>query len=418
MRSIYRLIITAALCVVGFAATSTIAENEKPLHPKFNELFQNTLNLEQVPGGVYAIVHRNQIVEMQAFGVRELNGTAPVDEHTVFRIASVSKTFAGTLASMLADQGQFDLSEPVSKYVPDLQFKNPQFNIDLEVGHLLAHSSGVVPNAYDNLIEANYPRERILPHFNRINPMCTPGACYGYQNVLFSLVEDVIAQKTGRDYSSLVTDLIFEPLAMSDASIGLQGYLGSDNRAAAHIRGRNGWFPREVNANYYRYAAAAGVNASATDLAQWLIAHMGYQPDVLPLSVLEQIRTPQVRTTRDLRRRNWRPLLSDAHYGLGWRIYDLQEKTLLYHGGWVEGFRAEISYSPDYDIGLVILINAESTAINGLSPYFWRDVLNRMETEQWIPYQYANDIKPMPSPLETPAVTASFPFDLCYSCLW
>ncbi|RUO18445.1 serine hydrolase [Aliidiomarina iranensis] len=388
-----------------------------PLHPDFATLFSRTLTLDKVPGGVYAIVHRNQIVEMNAFGVRERNGTTPVDEHTVFRIASVSKTFAGTLAVMLAEQGQLDLSDPVSQYVPELKFKNPQFNNGLKVQHLLAHSSGVVPNAYDNLIEADYPRERILPHFNRINPMCSPGACYGYQNVLFSLVEDVITQRTGETYQNLVDSLIFQPLTMNDASIGLQGYLASENRASAHIRGRNGWYPREVNANYYRYPAAAGVNASANDLANWLIAHMGFQSDVLPAPVLDTIRTPRVRTTRDLRRRNWRPLLSDAHYGLGWRVYEIKDKTLMYHGGWVEGFRAEISYSPDYDVGLVILINAESTAMNGLSPYFWREVLPRMETEQWVPYQYANRVQPLPTPLRKPEQSVSFPFNLCYSCL-
>lgn len=417
MRLIHQLIVLIVSGVVAFTATAAVADEKVPLRPRFAELFEQTLSLDQVPGGVYAIVHRDQIIEIQAFGVRERNGNEPVDENTVFRIASVSKTFAGTLASLLAEQGQLDLSDPVSQYIPELQFKNPEFNIDLEVGHLLAHSSGIVPNAYDNLIEADYPRERILPHFNRINPMCSPGACYGYQNVLFSLVEDVIAQRTGDDYSNLIENLIFEPLAMNNASIGLQGYLASENRAAAHIRGRNGWFPRAVNASYYRYAAAAGVNASATDLAQWLIAHMGYQPHILPASVLETIRTPQVRTTRDLRRRSWRPLISDAHYGLGWRVYDIQGNTLLYHGGWVEGFRAEISYSPEYDVGLVILINAESTAMNGLSPYFWRDVLPRMANEQWVPYQHANAIRPTPSPLEKPALAAGFPFDLCSSCL-
>ena len=364
------------------------------LFPDFAQLFQGALQLDNVPGGVYAIVHRDQLIELQTYGVRSTADTQPVTPETIFRIASVSKTVAGTLASKLAEDGLFRLHDPVNLYIPQLQFKNPEYASDLRISHLLSQSTGVIPNAYDNLIEAAYPRERIIGHFNRINPMCTPGACYGYQNVLFSLVEDVLYEKTGKHYAELVNESLFAPLNMQHASFGIDAYLANSNRAAPHIRGRNGWFSREVTPHYYAFPAAAGVNASALDLAQWLIAHLGYYPEVLSANTIAATQQRNVRTSRDLRRRAWRSGLNDAHYGLGWRVYDYQHETLLYHGGWVQGFRAEISYSPTYELGLVILINAESSAINQLTPSFWQQVFNRMPEEQWIPYQHANHIRP------------------------
>lgn len=367
--------------------------SEVAIFPQFQERFEQLLRADDVPGGVYAIVHRDRIVEVRPFGVRNAGSNEPIDANTVFRIASVSKTFAGSLTSLLADQGLVDLNARVLDYVPDLSFKNPEFNASLRVEHLVAQTTGVIPNAYDNLIEANLEKQQILPHFQRINPMCTPGACYGYQNVLFSLIEDVVEQRTGKAYTQLVEETLFTPLNMQHASFGLDAYLASNNRAAPHIRGRNGWFTREVGPHYYRYAAAAGVNASATDLAQWLIAQMGYAPDVLPTTAILNSREKRVRTTRDLRRRSWRPFLNDAHYGLGWRVYEFMNHELVYHGGWVQGFRAEIAYSPDYEIGLVVLMNAESAVMNEITPIFWSHVIPLMQEEQWVPYLYANSIR-------------------------
>ena len=118
-------------------------------------------------------------------------------------------------------------------------------------------------------------------------------------------------------------------------------------------------------------APAAGVNASINDLAKWLIANLGYKPEVLSPLLLSELTTPRIRTKKDLRRRFWRDHLTDAHYGYGWRIYQFNGHPIIYHSGWVAGFRAEIGYSPDLDIGFAIVINAESNVISKISSQFW-----------------------------------------------
>lgn len=379
-------------------STVSLPLRAEPLHqpssvelfPAFAQFFEQQLHSDNVPGGVFAVVHRDRIVQIHSVGVRAMGSDYAVDEHTVFRLASVSKTFASGLAAKLEHEQFFQWQDPVTQYVPDFRFQNPEFSSQVRVEHLLAHSVGVVPNAYDNLIEANYDRDRILPHFARLNPLCEPGACYGYQNVLFSLIEPVLEQSTGRDYASLLAEHLFMPLGMHTATVGLEGYLQQENKAVPHVRGQNRWFSRPVSPHYYRFPSAAGVNASATDLAQWLIAQLGYRPDVLPEPVLADLREPRIRTVRDLRRRGWRSHIQDAHYGLGWRLYQFGEHELVYHGGWVQGFRADIAYSPAHEVGLVVLINAESNVINDISSQFWAEVLPRLEQEQWVPYYHAS----------------------------
>lgn len=371
------------VCSLVLLLTSSLANAAvpDPLVREFEQFFQQQMAEQNIPGAAYAIVYKNRIIAANGYGVREVGSNLPVDAYTVFRIASVSKTFAGGLAAILAAQGHFRWDDPVVRYVPELSFKTRSFNNKLKVEHLLSQSTGVIANAYDNLIEANYPPERIIPHFNKLDPLCNPGQCYGYQNVLFSLIEPVLQQTTKQDYATLLKRNIFDPLKMPTASVGLQGYLDSPNRATPHVKARGQWHARAVNESYYRFAPAAGVNASAVDLGYWLIAQLGYNPDVLPEPLLEQITSRKVRTPRYLNRQMWRPHLKDAHYGLGWRLYKFGQEQLVFHGGWVQGFRAELAYSKERELGLVILMNAESRVITELTTHFWSTMFTALQQQ-------------------------------------
>lgn len=350
-----------------------------PLVKDFEQHFAAALTEHNIPGGAYAIVYKDQIISSKGFGVRELGSAQKVDAHTVFRIASVSKTFAAGLASILAAEGRFKWDEPVTRYIPDFSFKSNKYNKQLKVEHLLSQSSGLIPNAYDNLIEANVLPDRILPQFKKLDPMCQPGTCYGYQNVLFSLIEPIMQQTTKTDYASLLQQNIFKPLQLPDASVGLEAFLNTENRAMPHIRSRGLWKKATVQESYYRFAPAAGVNASATDLGHWLIAQLGYKPDVFSDELLQQITSKRVKTRRDLHRKEWRNYITDAHYALGWRVYQFGEEELVYHGGWVQGFRTDIAYSKQRELGLVILLNAETNMVNEISTYFWSSMFTALK---------------------------------------
>ncbi len=343
---------------------------------QFDDFFLTEMRERNVPGGVYAIVERDRIVKIRPFGVRQQGGSDPVDEHTVFRIASASKSFAGMLAAMLVHEGRFSWQDRVTDHVPGFRFKSSKHSQELRVEHLLAQSSGLMPNAFDNLIESSWEPDRILPKFSEVDPRCTPGKCYGYQNVLFSLIQPVLERSTKMTYASLITDRIFKPLGMPNASVGLEAFNATANRAMPHVRvDKKKFKPTRVKQDYYNFLPAAGVNASATDLGYWLMAQMGHFPNVIPAASVDDVTTRRVKTPKDLNRRLWREHLKNAHYGLGWRIYDFAGQELVYHGGWVSGFRTDMAYSPERGVGLVILLNAESEVISELSTYFWAHLL-------------------------------------------
>ena len=339
--------------------------------------FRDSLSEQGVPGGVYAVVRNGQIERVGTHGVRRAGTRAPVTAQTVFRTASVSKTFAGQLTAMVVADGHLRWDDPVLQFVPDLRMQDPGHARQLQVQHLLSQTTGVVPNAFDNLLNANTPLERILPHFASVQPLCQPGTCYTYQNVLFALVAPAIEQRTGQRFEDLLEQRLLKPLGMHNASVGREAFLAELDRASPHVRRAQGtiWTPVEVSESYYLVPAAAGVNASVLDLAQWLIAQKGDRPDVIDPALIEPLREKRVRTVRELRRGAWSGLLSDAHYGLGWRIFTVGEEPVVMHSGWVRGFVAHISYSPERRVGLVLMLNGESRAIGELSAEFWRNEL-------------------------------------------
>ena len=96
---------------------------------------------------------------------------------------------------------------------------------------------------------------------------------------------------------------------------------------------------------------------------------MGGRPDVLPATLLDELHKPLVDTPRELRASPWRRgRLTDAHYGLGWRVFDYAGETMIYHAGAVQGYRGMIAFLPKYRFGMVMLWNNEAALPSGLMP--------------------------------------------------
>jgi beta-lactamase class C len=370
----------ACLCLQATPLLS--AENsqqaaEQELARQFTAYFKQRVVEDNVTGAAFAVATPEGLVRIGTAGYTDTSRKHPINENTTFRIASVSKTFAAGLTGVLISEGEFGWDDQVVSYVPD-------FRIDGDAGkvrirHVLGQSTGLIPHAYDNLIEDGLSMDRIQDQYRKLSYICSPGHCYSYQNGIFSLIEPVIETTTRRTYTELMYEKIFEPLDMRTASIGYESFVNNPNHAKPHVKSRGQWKTVRVKPNYYRVAPAAGVNASALDMSKWLAAQMGGHPEVIRPEVIETLTRPRVRTTRDKRRKYWRDMLSDAHYGLGWRVYRLGENEIAYHSGWVSGYRADIAWSEEYKIGIAVLMNVEGSSISEITTKFWQMAFNMLE---------------------------------------
>ncbi len=351
---------------------------------RFEALAEQLVQGQRVPGLAMAIVQDGRILSARGYGVTDVVRPQAVDSHTVFRLASLSKAFAGTMAGLLVNDGSLRWDSKVIDYVPGFHLVEPAYTSQVTVADLLSHRVGLkAHNAFDRDIEGNAEYYQVAQKLGSAPLTCAPGQCYAYQNVAFSLVGDVVFAASGSFYEQEVQRRLFKPLGMNDASLGLAGIESSPHWARPHVRSRNGWVSVNPKPTYYRLPPAAGVNASISDMAQWLLAHTGHRPDVLPAPLLATLHAPVVSTPGEMRSGWRRDRLNAASYALGWRVFDYAGEEVVFHAGAVQGYRGLTALLPGRDLGIAILWNSESSLPSGLLPTIIDRAIG-LPAERWL----------------------------------
>lgn len=323
----------------------------------------------QVAGLAVAVVQGDQVLLQRGVGYADAAAGTPVTPDTVFRLASLSKSFATTLAAQLVDGGFISWDSRIGGILPTFALKDASAAEKLSVRDILSHRVGLPHNSYDHLLERDEPYPLLVDRLREIDPICGVGDCYSYQNVAFSLMGDVTYAVTGDFFYHQVEKRIFHPLGMTTATYGRDALEASREWARPHSRSGRRWIPFQPRENYYHVAPAAGVNASIKDMSQYLIAHMGGRPDVLPQDLLDTVHRPVVATPTEMTSAPWRRgRLRDAHYALGWRVFDYAGEPLVFHAGAVQGYRGVIAFLPQRRFGLVMLWNCETALPTGMLP--------------------------------------------------
>lgn len=336
---------------------------------QFEAIAQELVADQRIPGLAMAIVQNGRVLSARGYGITDVRAAEPVDAHTVFRLASLSKSFAGTITGMLVSEGALRWDSKLIDYMPGFRLADPNAAQQLTVADILSHRVGLTHNAYDRDIERNADYRDLLQKLAYAPMKCAPGDCYAYQNVAFSTIGDIVFAATGNFYSETVQSRIFKPLGMNDASYGLEGIEASARWARPHVRARGGWVSLMPKPTYYRVPPAAGVNASISDMAQWMIAQTGHRPDVLSAPLLATLHAPLIDTPGETRGSPWRrERVFSAGYALGWRVYNYAGHQVVFHGGAVQGYRGMMAMVPERDLGIVILWNSESSLPSGLMP--------------------------------------------------
>jgi beta-lactamase class C len=345
-----------------------------PLPPEviqFVDFMNSELDSTGTVGAAYTIVKGGKVIYTGTFGEREWQSGEPVDEHTMFRLASVSKGFAGALACLLEMDGTISLDDRVVERYPGFKLKDSVSTAEMTIKHLLSHTSGLVPYAFDNLVEANMELPAIVQRLDEVEISAPPGELYGYQNVMFSMLDPIVRRATGIPYQVLLKEKIFNPLGMNDASAGPVDLSINSNMAYPHVRTSRGYVALDPQRGYYNVLPAAGVNASISDMGKWLLALLGNFPEQLPDTVRNMLSTPLIYTPLKARyTRQWKPF-RERYYSLGWRIYHYRDRWIIYHGGYIRGYRAEIGFCPEEGAGIAFLQNSPNGLASKCVPTFF-----------------------------------------------
>lgn len=327
----------------------------------YSAYFAAAMDQSQTPGAAIVVVKDGQVVLLQPFGRRSVDSREKVDAHTVFRIGSLSKGFAGVLTGLLVQEGALRWEEPVQPHCSYFTLHDPAQAERLQVRHILSHTSGLPYHTYSNLIDEGWNLPTIVADkFPTVRLHGPEGSFYAYQNVAYCLIEPVLQDITGQSYTKLLETRIFQPAGMTDASCHRQGILGNPNKALPHRPTDRGWIADSISARYYDFAAAGGVNASISDMGEWLKVLLGYKPEVISRAALDEVFTPMVKTGQERRVFSGWIDRDSAAYAMGWRVLEKERDTLIYHAGFVNNYHCEIALNRRDNIGVAVLFNANS----------------------------------------------------------
>ena len=340
------------------------------LYTLYDSVMRAEMDSTGVVGASVAIVYNNKIDFLKCYGVKKAGESDSINPQTVFRLASVSKAVTGVLAGLLDNEGIISLNDKVIDYLPNFKLKNATNTTDLRIKNILSHTSGLTPHAYDNLVEQKMPFNKLMYNLRKAEISGKPGQLYSYQNVMYSLFDTIASVKMSMPYGKLMSEKLFKPFHMYNASTSFDAFCKNDNIAYPHRRTREGYKSIPLNNGYYSTISAAGVNASISDMANFLLKLLRTDSLSLDSSVIRTIFTPQIVTPLNRHYfKEWGKVAS-KQYSIGWRIIEYKGHQLAYHGGFIQGYRAEIALCREMNVGIVFLTNSPDKAATISVPTF------------------------------------------------
>lgn len=324
--------------------------------PELQAAIEAILKNTRTPGAAIAIVSRNQAEWVVGIGKADVAANRPVTTNTLFRLGSISKTFAAIAALQLQEAGKLKLSDTVKQWVPDVPFVNPwEATHPLRLVHLLEQTTG-----FDDMhlreFALNDPTPLSLKDALADDVACRvcrwpPGTRMSYCNAAPAVLAAVIEKASGERFEDYVQEHIFQPLHMDTAA-----YLYTPAVAQRMTRL---YHPDGVTPYPYWHFAlrpTAALNASAADMANYLRFYL-QRGSLDGTQVLQTASIERMETTETMPSAGLGTMLN---YGLC--NYPAPEGPFVFrgHGGAVMGGFAQMFYLPEQGRGYAVMINSGS----------------------------------------------------------
>jgi CubicO group peptidase (beta-lactamase class C family) len=337
--------------IAALAVESSALPAQSPRDARFEALAALTeakMKEFGVPGVALGVV-QNGTVSIRGLGITNVEDPLPVTAHTVFPIASISKTFAATAMMRLVEQGKVDLHAPVRTYLPDFRVRDEAASRDVTVWHLLTHLGG-----WEGQVSGPDRGTETLKNFvatiTDLMQVAPPGAAWSYNNAGFSIAGRVIEVATGTSINRALRDLVFQPLGLEHAGTTVGEFI-TERFAAGHLT-RNGTATLMRPFAPSTSVTAGGVGLCMTDLLAYARFHMGdgtaaNGERVLKRETLELMRTPQLRKQS-----------TDDDIGIAWHLRTVGPIRTASHGGTLSGHILLLEIVPERNFAIAILTNS------------------------------------------------------------
>lgn len=277
--------------------------------PAVETLYRQRLSDAGIVGSSLFLVRDGAVAARAMEGYQDLQTKQPVDEHTIYHWASVTKTFTGVAIMQLRDRGLLGLDDPVVKYVPELRrVHNPHGDISqVTVRHLMSHSggfrSGTWPWGGDEPWHPFEPTEwaQVVAMFPYTEVLFKPGTRYSYSNPGVIFLGRIIESLSGDDYEMYITKNILMPLEMHRSFFDRAPMHLLKHRSHSYSRDEKGLREARFDFDTGITVSNGGLNAPLGDMAKYLAFLIGDERRldvfgaVLKRSSIDEMFTPQIR---------------------------------------------------------------------------------------------------------------------------
>lgn len=388
MKKVFLRVVLLLACV-DLTSAQTIEDKVREI----DEYAKAVLATHGGPGMAIALIKDDKVVLAKGYGTRELGKEAPVDENTVFAIASNSKAFTTAALAILVDEKKIAWDDKVSKYLPAFQMYDPWVTSELTIRDLVTHRTGLDTFSGDLLwYETTYSADQILERVKFLKPVSSFRTRYGYQNLMFIAAGRVIEKVSGQPWCSFVKQRILDPLGMARTACSVKDL--PDNSAFPHNEsgGKLRVLPR---GNVDGADSAAALNSSVADLSRWIRTQLGKGKfegkQIFSESQAWQMHQPYL--AQQISENAWKanPTRHFTGVGMGWFVYDYQGRKIINHSGGLDGMLSYTVLIPEENAGFVVLSNSESPGFAVMMSKI-RDLLANAPKRDWN-MQLAEDAK-------------------------
>lgn len=350
-------------------------ENATPAAKDIDAYIQRVIQEDWVPGAAVVVVQGDKTILLQGYGMADIEQKRKVTSDTIFYIASSTKSFTGLAAAICDHRGELDLDEALDSCLSDATFHPDVDPSSITLQDLLTHTHGISNNgavSFRSAFSGQHTPE-ILKELLKYHGPAEQGKAFAYSNIGYNVAGLAIQNKLNLHWKDLLAKEIFKPLKM-DSTTGRVSQVNSSQLAMPHRM-----FPQGYKNSHYAKSdenmhAAGGLVTTASDLANWLKININQGKldgkQVIPAAIFESAHASIAKQDG-----SYMSFQRDG-YGLGWNIGQYDGEKLIHHFGGFSGFHCHVSFMPEKEIGVAILVNSSEGFM--LADYVSRYAYDRM----------------------------------------
>lgn len=333
---------------------------------EIDRLTEEAMEHFNTAGAAVVVVKDGKVIHSKGYGVKSIENGEPVDEHTLFAIASNTKAFTTTALAILVEDGKLNWTDRVREHIPEFRMYDAYVTEHFNIVDLVTHRSGLGLGAGDLTFippGSDFTIEDILTIFQHFEPVSAFRTKYDYDNLLYQVAGEVVARVSGMTWEDFVSTRIFGPLGMENSHTSITFIDDPSSLATPHSD--EGGSLRTVS-HFVKepgkgIGAAGNIVSCVDDLGRWLLVNLNegkYGDDLEKQLFSEKTRDYMwtIHTTKQVNR-NPRYNSHFAGYGLGWDLVDVCGNLSAGHTGGLPGMLSKTILVPDLELGVVVLTN-------------------------------------------------------------